>query len=152
QEALASARDLAVSRGNAEVQPEHLLLALIGQEGGLVPRVLAKLGADPRVVQADLEKSVDKLPKVRGAGLEVGISRRLKEVWDAAAKEADKLKDEFLSTEHFLLALASPDAGKSDVAAALRNAGATYDAILEALVSVRGNQRVTDQDPEGKYE
>ncbi|HTJ47149.1 MAG TPA: ATP-dependent chaperone ClpB [Kofleriaceae bacterium] len=149
QEALASARDEAINRHHAEVQPEHLLLSLIAQEGGLVPRVLGKLGADPRVVVADLDKSLDKLPKVRGAGLDVGISRGIKEVWEAAGKETEKLKDEFLSTEHFLLALAE---SRTDAGAALRNNGASYEQVLEALQSVRGNQRVTDQDPEGKYE
>ena len=103
QEALAGARDLAVGKRHGEVQPEHLLGALIEQEGGLVPRVLGKLGADPRVVAADLERAYARLPQVSGAGLEVGMSRGLREVWDAATKEAAKLKDEFLSTEHFLL-------------------------------------------------
>ncbi len=149
QESLASAREVAASRHHAEVAPEHLLIALIDQEGGLVPRVLAKLGADARVVKADLDRTLAKLPTVRGAGLEVGVTRALKELFDAANTEIEKLKDEFLSTEHFLLALAN---SATPAGIALRDAGATYDAILEALVSVRGNQRVTDQDPEGKYE
>src|SRR5262245_20755201 len=130
QEALASSRDEAIKRHHAEVQPEHLLLALIAQDGGLVPRVLAKLGADPRVVQADLERSLERLPTVRGIGLYVDISRAIKEIWEDAGKETEKLKDEFLSTEHFLLALAG---SKSDAGNALRSAGATYDTILEAL-------------------
>ncbi|MCE9577597.1 MAG: ATP-dependent chaperone ClpB [Deltaproteobacteria bacterium] len=149
QESLASAREVAAARHHAEVSPEHLLIALIDQEGGLVPRVLAKLGADARVVKADLDRALAKLPTVRGAGLEVGITRALKDLFDAANVEIEKLKDEFLSTEHFLLALAN---SATPAGIALRDAGATYDAILEALVSVRGNQRVTDQDPEGKYE
>ncbi|KAB2907607.1 MAG: ATP-dependent chaperone ClpB [Kofleriaceae bacterium] len=149
QEALAGARDLAVAKRHAEVQPEHLLGALIEQEGGLVPRVLGKLGADPRVVAADLERAYGKLAQVSGAGLEVGMSRGLREVWDAATKEAAKLKDEFLSTEHFLLALSEH---KSPAGDALRGHGATHEALLEALLAVRGNQRVTDQDPEAKYE
>ena len=149
QEALAGARDLAVGKRHGEVQPEHLLGALIEQEGGLVPRVLGKLGADPRVVAADLERAYARLPQVSGAGLEVGMSRGLREVWDAATKEAAKLKDEFLSTEHFLLSLAEH---KSAAGEALRGHGATHEALLEALLAVRGNQRVTDQDPEAKYE
>jgi ATP-dependent Clp protease ATP-binding subunit ClpB len=149
QESLASAREVAASRHHAEVAPEHLLIALVDQEGGLVPRVLAKLGADARVVKADLDRALAKLPTVRGAGLEVGMTRATKELFDAANKEIEKLKDEFLSTEHFLLALAD---SATPAGIALREAGATYDAILEALVAVRGNQRVTDQDPEGKYE
>jgi len=149
QEALAAARDLAIGKRHGEVQPEHLLGALLAQDGGLVPRVLGKLGADPRVVAADLEKAYGRLPQVTGAGIEVGLSRALKELWEAAAKEAEKLKDEFLSTEHFLLALAQARGAAGD---ALRGHGATPEALLEALLSVRGNQRVTDQDPEGKYE
>ena len=149
QDALAAARDAAMARHHAEVAPEHLLLALIEQQDGLVPRVLAKLGADPRVVTADLDRTFQKLPKVHGAAMDVGIARALKDVWEAAGKEAEKLKDEFLSTEHFLLALSEYKGAAGD---ALRTVGARHEAILEALVSVRGNQRVTDQDPEGKYE
>ncbi len=149
QEALAGARDIAIREHHAEVQPEHLLGALLDQEGGLVPRVLGKLGADPRVVAADLAKAYARLPKVSGAGLDVGLSRALKELWEGAAKEAEKLKDEFLSTEHFLLALANAKGAAGD---ALRAHGAGFEQIMEALLAVRGNQRVTDQDPEGKYE
>jgi ATP-dependent Clp protease ATP-binding subunit ClpB len=149
QDALASARDAAITRHHAEVAPEHLLVALIDQEDGLVPRILARLGADPRVVTADLDRAFGRLPKVHGAALDVTISRALKDVWEAAGKEAEKLKDEFLSTEHFLLALADSKGAAGD---ALRGVGARPDAILEALVAVRGNQRVTDQNPEGKYE
>jgi ATP-dependent Clp protease ATP-binding subunit ClpB len=149
QEAVASSRDLAIERHRAEIGPEHLLLALLEQDGGVVPRILSKLGADPRVVRADLDKILDKLPKVHGAALDVVPSRAFKDVWEAAGKEAEAMKDEYLSTEHFLIALA---AIKGPVGQILASAGATKDAILEALVSVRGNQRVTDQDPEAKYE
>jgi ATP-dependent Clp protease ATP-binding subunit ClpB len=149
QDALASARDAAIARHHAEVAPEHLLVALIDQEDGLVPRILARLGADPRVATADLDRAFGKLPKVHGAALDVTISRALKDVWEAAGKEAEKLKDEFLSTEHFLLALAESKGAAGD---ALRGVGARHASILEALVAVRGNQRVTDQNPEGKYE
>ena len=149
QEALASARDLAIQKRHAEVMPEHLLAALLAQDGGLVPRVLQKLGADPRVVAADLDRALARLPQVSGAALDVQFSRLIKEVWEAAGKEAEKLKDEFLSTEHFMLALAEYRGAAGD---ALRTHGASQDALLEALKEVRGNQRVVDQDPEGKYE
>jgi ATP-dependent Clp protease ATP-binding subunit ClpB len=149
QEALQASRDVAMARHHAEVTPEHLLIALIDQEGGVVPRILAKLGADPRVVATDLDGALGRLPKVHGSALDVGISRQLKDLWEVAAKEAAGMKDEFISTEHFLLGLAD---GKGAAGDALRAAGATKDAVLEALVAVRGNQRVTDQDPEGKYE
>jgi ATP-dependent Clp protease ATP-binding subunit ClpB len=149
REALAASRDAAIERHHAAVGPEHLLLALLEQEEGVVPRILGKLGADPRVVRADLDRSFDKLPRAHGAALDVDFGRELKNTWEAAAKQADEMKDEYISTEHFLIALA---AGKTLAGDALRNAGATKDAILEALVEVRGNQRVTDQDPEAKYE
>jgi ATP-dependent Clp protease ATP-binding subunit ClpB len=149
QEALATARDLAIARRHPEVTPEHLLFALIAQEGGLVPRVLARLGADPRVITTELDRALGKMPTVSGSGLDVGLAGRLKEVWEAAAREADQLKDEFLSAEHLLLALAE---SKSPAGDALRGHGADHATVLEALQGVRGNQRVTDQDPEGKYE
>ena len=149
QEAIAAARDVAVQRHHAEVTPEHLLVALLEQEGGVVPRILAKLGADPRVVGKDLDTALGKLPKAHGAALDVDANRAFKDTWADAVREAHAMKDEYTSTEHFLIVLAS---GKTAAGDALRKAGATKDAILEALVSVRGNQRVTDQDPEGKYE
>ena len=149
QEALADARDLASSRRHSEVLPEHLLHALLAQEGGVAPRILAKLGADPRVVTADLDRAFAKLPTVSGASVEVGLSSRLRDVWEAAAAEAGKLKDEFLSTEHFLIALAQ---AKGTAAEALKQAGATPEAILDALRSVRGDRHVTDQNPEATYE
>jgi ATP-dependent Clp protease ATP-binding subunit ClpB len=149
QEAVTAAQNVAVQRNHPEVGPEHLLIALLDQAEGVVPRILAKLGADPRVVRADLEQALQKLPRAHGSSLDVGISRAFKEIWDAAAKEASSMKDDFVSTEHFLLVLAGAKSAAGD---ALRRAGATKEAILEALVAVRGNQRVTDQDPEAKYE
>jgi ATP-dependent Clp protease ATP-binding subunit ClpB len=149
QEAIAAARDAAVARNHAEVSPEHLLVALLEQEGGVVPRILAKLGADPRVVRADLDRSLEKLPRAHGAALDIDASRAFKDVWADAVREAHGMKDEYTSSEHFLLSLA---AHKGPAGEALRKAGAEKEAILEALVAVRGNQRVTDQDPEAKYE
>ncbi len=149
QEAVAAAEDAAIQRHHAEISPEHLLLALLDQEEGVVPRILAKLGADPRVVRSDLDQALQKNPRAHGSALDVGIGRAFKDVWEAAIKEAAAMKDEFISTEHFLIALAD---SKSIAGDALRHAGARKDAILEALVAVRGNQRVTDQDPEAKYE
>ncbi|TMQ24035.1 MAG: ATP-dependent chaperone ClpB [Deltaproteobacteria bacterium] len=149
QEAIAASRDAAMTRHHAEVRPEHLLLALLEQDGGVVPRILAKLGADARVVRADLERAFEKFPRARGAALDIDAGRAFKDVWEAAGREAEAMKDEFISTEHFLIALA---ASKSGAGEALTHAGATKEAILEALVAVRGNQRVQDQDPEAKYE
>jgi len=149
QESLASARDIAGTRRHAEITSEHLLIAMVEQEAGLASRLLGKLGADPRVVVGDVTAALDKLPKVHGAGMEVALSRALRELWEKAAKEAEGFKDEFLSTEHFLLALSEAKGPAGD---ALRAAGASHAAILEALVAVRGGNRVTDKDPEAKYE
>ena len=149
QEAIAAARDVAMAMHHAEVRPEHLLVALLEQDGGVVPRILAKLGADARVVRADLERAFEKFPRARGAALDIDAGRAFKDVWETAGREAEAMKDEFISTEHFLIALA---ASKSGAGEALSGAGATKEAILEALVAVRGNQRVQDQDPEAKYE
>jgi len=149
REALAGSRDIAIAKHHAEIGPEHLLVALLDQEGGVAPRILTKLGSDPRVVKADLEKALDKNPRIHGAAMDVDFGRAIKDVWTQAAKQADEMKDEYISTEHFLIALAGSKAPAGD---ALRANGATKDAILGALVEVRGNQRVTDDDPEAKYE
>ncbi|MEO6774465.1 MAG: ATP-dependent chaperone ClpB [Kofleriaceae bacterium] len=149
REALAASRELAMAKSHAEVGAEHLLLALLDQEGGVVPRILTKLGADPEIVHADLERALESKSRVSGSALDVDFGRSLKDAWEAAAKQATEMKDEFISTEHFLLALS---AGKTAAGEALRAVGATKDAILAALVAVRGNQRVTDDDPEAKYE
>ncbi|HEU4734065.1 MAG TPA: ATP-dependent chaperone ClpB [Kofleriaceae bacterium] len=149
QEAIAAARDTAMAMHHAEVRPEHLLVALLEQEGGLVPRILNKLGADPRVVRTDLARAFEKFPRARGAALDIDAGRAFKDVWEAAGREAEAMKDEFISTEHLLIALASSKSAAGD---ALTAAGANKAAILETLVSVRGNQRVQDQDPEAKYE
>ena len=149
REALAAARDVAIEKHSAEIGAEHLLLALLDQEGGVAPRILSKLGADPKIIRADVETALGKQPRAHGAALDVDMGRVLKDTWMEAAKIANEMKDDFTSTEHFLLALAS---GKSAAGDALRNAGATKEQILEALVAVRGNQRVTDADAESKYE
>ncbi len=149
REALASAREAAIARHHAEFGPEHLLLALLDQDGGVVPRILDKLGADSRVVRSDLDKLLERWPRSHGSALDVDMSRQLKEVWEVAGKEAEQMKDEFISTEHFLIALAGSKTGAGE---ALKASGASKSDILEALVEVRGNQRVTDNDPEAKYE
>jgi ATP-dependent Clp protease ATP-binding subunit ClpB len=149
QEAIAGARDAAMAKHHAEVRPEHLLVALLEQDGGVVPRILAKIGADARVVRGDLDRAFEKFPRAHGAALDIDAGRAFKDIWELAGREAEAMKDEFISTEHFLIALAGSKSAAGD---ALRSAGATKEAILEALVAVRGNQRVQDQDPEAKYE
>ncbi|HKA88432.1 MAG TPA: ATP-dependent chaperone ClpB [Haliangiales bacterium] len=150
QEALADARDLAAGRGNPEITSDHLLLALLRQEEGVVPRILAKVGADPRALAAAVERELEGQPVVKGAGLEVGIGRKFRELYELAAKEAGKFKDEYVSTEHFLLAMLAADVGGAS--RVLRDAHVDYEAVLRALTDVRGTQRVTDPDPEGKYQ
>src|SRR5258706_1755516 len=149
QEALAEAQSQAGSRGHSEIQPAHLLRALLAQpEGSTVP-VLQKLGVSIEALAGQLERALTALPKVSG-GAQSQLSRTTQRVLDAAFKEAEQLKDEYVSTEHLLLAIASE---KNDPAAqALRSAGAEREAILKALASVRGGARVTDPDPESKYQ
>src|SRR5678815_1420537 len=98
REALASSRDVAIAKHHAEVTPEHLLLALLEQEAGVVPRILAKLGADPRVVATDLEHALERLPKAHGSALDVDLGRAFKDTWEAAGKQASEMKDEYIST------------------------------------------------------
>src|SRR3990172_4735444 len=149
QEALQEAQSLAEKREHQQIEPEHLLLSLLEQTGGIVSPVLKRLGADPALIKERIEAEFRKMPKVYGSGTEVFISPRLKGVLDAAQKEADRLKDEFISTEHLLLAIADGKGAASDV---LKASGADRDRILKALIEVRGTQRVTDQNPEDKYQ
>jgi len=149
QEALAEAQSLAGARGHSEIQPAHLLRALLAQPEGSTLPVLQKLGVPIDVLQSEIEQLVAQLPKVTG-GAQPQMSRRLVSVLEAAFSEADSLKDEYVSTEHLLLAIA---ADKDDPAARmLRQSGVDRDALLKALASVRGSARVTDPDPESKYQ
>jgi ATP-dependent Clp protease ATP-binding subunit ClpB len=150
QEAVADARDLAAGRGHPEIGSEHLLYALLKQEEGVVPRLCAKVGADPKRLLTRLEQILESQPVVRGAGLEVGVGRRFRELYETAVKEAAKFKDEYVSTEHFLLAMLAKDVGGASKA--LKEEGVEYEAVMQALSEVRGTQRVTDPDPEGKYQ
>ncbi|HWM84449.1 MAG TPA: ATP-dependent chaperone ClpB [Kofleriaceae bacterium] len=150
QDAVAQAREIAGSKRHAEVLPEHLLAALLSQEDGLAPRLLARIGAEPAAVSRELDRAFGATPEVQGSTLDIGVSRGLKGLWEAAAREADKFKDDYISTEHFLLAMLHGAHGATG--AALKAAGVTYDQVMAALGEVRGSQRVTDPDPEGKYE
>jgi ATP-dependent Clp protease ATP-binding subunit ClpB len=148
-EAVAAAQELARKAGNPEIDAEHLLEALLADKEGTAPALLRKVGADPAAVRAEVNEALGRRPKVSGAS-QLGISRALQSIFDEAQKEADRLKDEYLSTEHLLIAIAadkSSDAGK-----ALRAAGITKDKLLTALKDVRGSSRITDQDPESKYQ
>ncbi len=150
-EAIALAASIAEEAKNQEVTVEHLLVALLEAEGGIVAPILKKIGADEGAILASLKEAVKKTPKVYGASVEgARLSHRLKSVLDNAALEADGLKDEFISAEHILLAIATDkDSPSSKI---LSSNGVTRDAILKSLVSVRGSQRVVDQTPEDKYQ
>jgi ATP-dependent Clp protease ATP-binding subunit ClpB len=150
QEAILGAQQLAERAGHPETLPEHLLLAMMAQTDGVVPAVLGKMQVDTAAFGPEIQGLVNKLPKVRG-GAQPGISARLTKVLENAESEAETLKDEFTSTEHLLLAVAS-ESGRSPAALALKSRGVTRDALLQALTSVRGSQRVTDQNPEAKYQ
>ncbi|WP_396625436.1 ATP-dependent chaperone ClpB [Luteitalea sp.] len=150
QEAVVAAQQLAARLNHAQIDPEHLLSTLAGQQGGIVPSVLRRLGVDPAALGRTLDADLQKRPKAYG-GSEAGIGPRLRAVFDGAEKEAAQLKDEYLSTEHFLLAIAA-EGGRTPATLALQAVGATRDKVLETLVAVRGTQRVTDQSPEAKYE
>jgi ATP-dependent Clp protease ATP-binding subunit ClpB len=143
QEALQAAAAMAADRGQQSIEPEHLLLALLRQEGGLTRPLLQAAGADPVALEPALVSAVERFPRVSG-GAEAFISQPLRRVIEDAEKEAEKLKDEYLSTEHLLLAMTSLPL--------LKGAGVTRDTLLSALQKVRGNQRVTDANPEDKYQ
>jgi len=149
QEALAEAQSKAGARGHGEIQPAHLLSSLLEQtEGSTVP-VLQKLGVSIATLQSRLEELIERIPKVSG-GAQPQISRSLSRILEAAFGEASQLKDEYVSTEHLLLAIT---AEKGEPAAQLlKEAGADRESLLKALAAVRGGARVTDQDPESKYQ
>ena len=152
QEAVQRANELACEHGNPELAPAHLLAALVEDREGIVAPVLEKIGIGPQAVLSDIYKEIEKLPKVSGSGgaNQPAMSSQINQVLEKSFKEADTFKDEYVSTEHMLLALTSL---KRDPAQELMaRHGATHDAILKALTAVRGSQRITDQNPEAKYQ
>ncbi|HEY3289569.1 MAG TPA: ATP-dependent chaperone ClpB [Anaerolineae bacterium] len=155
QEALLSAQHIATEHGNSQIEPEHLLQALLVQEGGIVPQVIAKAGARPDAIDSLIERDIQRKPKVGGNAGAPTLSRELTQATQKAEAEAKQMKDEFVSTEHMLLGLVDTGTNGARPTAAsriLRENGVTRDAILKALVAVRGNQRVTSQQPEGTYQ
>src|ERR687886_847660 len=148
QEAIAAAGSLAERRRNPQVTPEHLLVVLLEQEDGVVVPVLGKLGANLAAVRSEANAALESLPRVSAGGESAGPSSELVRVLRDAEGEMRELKDEYVSTEHILLALAGHPSKAGD---ALRAHGATKDALLEAVKEVRGPHRVTDQAGEEKY-
>ena len=151
REALQEARRIAVRRGHPEIDLPHLAAALLQDPDGVAPRVLLRLGADPQELLARQRQELDGAPRVSGGGADPRLARGLSEALAAAETEAAALKDEFVSVEHLALALIGDGAG-SGKARAFAAAGVTRDRFLQALAEVRGNQRVTSEDPEARYE
>src|SRR5213082_1186492 len=148
QEAIQQAQALAQEAQQQEITPEHLLLALLQQADGTVPPILQQIGVDPTRVAAELKTQLDRLPKVYGA--ESYLGSRLRRLLDAAWNEMERLKDEYLSTEHILLAIV--EEANSEGARLLQRAGVSREKILQALTQVRGSARVTDASPESKFQ
>ncbi|HEX8710790.1 MAG TPA: ATP-dependent chaperone ClpB, partial [Terracidiphilus sp.] len=150
QEAIQQAQAHAAELGNPELQPVHVLLALVEDREGVVPAVLEKIGVPVERLETELHQIEEKLPRVSGGSAQVGLSQSLTRALEQAFKETSNFKDEYVSTEHLLLGISNL---KGDAANnVLVGLGATRDAILKALTAVRGSQRVTDQNPEGKFQ
>ncbi len=149
-EAVQGAAGMAAEHGNPEVLPVHLMAALLEDKEGVVLPVLEKVGVPVQQLLAQMNAAMAKLPKVQGASQQPGMGQALSRVLEGAFKEAENFKDEYVSTEHLLLALAAQKG--EPVAQALAAQGADYNSILKALQTVRGSQRVTDQNPEGKFQ
>ena len=151
QEALSEAQDEAQRRGHQQLDVPHLLLALVKQPEGVVPQVLKKLGADIRHVEGEVIAAIERMPQVSGGGQmgQVYVTPGMQKVLHDAQREMEGLKDEYVSSEHILLAMVA-DPGPAG--AILKRAGVTRDGLLAMLKQIRGSQRVTDQNPEEKYQ
>ncbi len=150
QEAIQAAQSYAEARGHQQVDAEHVLLALLEQQDGVVPPMLQKIGADPRALVPQVEAELARMPQVRGAAIEqVYVTQRLKRILDEALRQAQGLKDEYVSTEHLLIPMVDDHGAAGRI---LKAAGVTRDRLFQAMREVRGTQRVTDQNPEEKYQ
>ncbi len=151
QEAIQAAQRLAERKGNQQIDAEHLLWALLEDDEGVASQILKRLGINKKTLQQDVEEAIEKFTKVIGATPlgQIYVSPRLKEVFENAAKEAEHLQDDYVSVEHLLLSLLSISGPSSDL---LKRYGATADKVLSAMQGIRGGQRVTDPNPEDKYQ
>ena len=149
QEALLRAQGLTVEHGHPQIEPEHLLLALLEQADGVVPQVILRLGGDPQRLAGDVRQVLSRRPRTQGGAAQVGLSPATARLLQAAEREADGLHDDYVSTEHLLLAMADTSTG--DLSRFLATFGVTRDAVLRALQGIRGGQRVTTPTPEGTY-
>ncbi len=150
QEALQEAQSLAQSKGHQQIEPEHLLKILLARPEGIVPSVLRKMGVEIQAIEAEVDEAVNNLPQVSGAGLQIYMSSTLNQILEKAFTIADKMKDEYVSQEHLVLAIL--DASHTKAGQALTGHGVNKDTFLQALVSIRGSQRITDPNPEEKYQ
>src|SRR5438874_440608 len=150
QEAVQRANEVASEHGNPELLPVHILAALVEDKEGIVPPVLEKIGIGPQAVLNDLYRELERWPKVSGGAAQPGLSPAANQLLERAFKEADNLKEEYVSPEHLLLA--ATKLKQNAAQQILSRHGATHDAILKALTAVRGSQRITDQNPEAKYQ
>ena len=149
QEALQAAQSVALERGHSQIQPEHLLLALLEQKDGVVGPVMNKLGTDVRSLTGLVQKAVEGLPRLEGPA-DVQLAPQLVRILESAETEARQFKDEYVSTEHILIAMTA--AKREDVQKLLDAHGVTREAILKVLMSIRGSQKITDPNPEEKYQ
>ncbi len=147
QEALQATQQLAESLGHQQIEPEHLLKVILDQSDGVVPSIIGKMGISADQISKQVQMALERLPKVSGA-TQIYISQRTKAVLDQSFKEADQMKDEYVSVEHILLAILEEGGEASRI---LSSAGVTRDLILKALMDIRGGQRITDQNPEDKF-
>ena len=150
QEAIIAAQELAQTYNHSQIEPEHLLLALLQQADGVVPEIIQQVGANPVAVQGQIEADLARRPKAYGSNVQPGMSGQLSRVIQDAQSEAAAIRDDYVSTEHLLLALLGENgAGAAKLLARL---GVTRDRVLAALTAIRGSQRVTSQNPEGTYQ
>ncbi len=150
QEALLEARNLAQKYNHPAVKPEHLLKALVEQEGGVVPSVLKRIGVDTDALGQHIDDTLDRMPRATGASVQVGMDRDIVSVLDAAETTVDKMKDDYTSTEHILLAMVQAKA--ATVRELLASFGVNEKSIMDALMGIRGSQRVSSPTPEDQYE
>ena len=151
QEVVRDAQNLAQTYDHPSIDPEHLLTALLAQEGGVAPSVLQRIGVDPAQVLVELEQALGRKPRATGATTQVGMSRDVNSVLQEAQSIAENMRDDYTSTEHILMALAAPSAPRTARDLLARH-GVDYNAIVQALAGIRGSQRVTSPDPESQYE
>src|SRR5579884_1856593 len=151
REAVADAQHIAEERHNSILEPEHLMLALLQQSEGLVPRILERLGADPRIITREVEQAIASFPTVTGATVQLTIGPRMRRVLELAQEQMRHLKDDYLSVEHLLLGLTNQQLGGALQSIFVRH-DITFDNVFKALAAVRGSQRVTSQNPESTYE